>query len=75
LTWSEGKAMQPESVKTCLLYDRTNGRIIHTHQVVTLSGGKVVDDGEVESRAFAMAKKAGQDVSKAKALHISLKDY
>ncbi len=73
--FASGRAVEPESVKTCVLYHYSNGRIIHTHQVVTLPGGKIVEDSEVESRAFAMAKKAGHDVSKIKALHVSRKDY
>jgi hypothetical protein len=71
----KGKKREAESIKTCVLYDPSDGHIVHTHQVVILPGARNVGDSEVESRAFAIAKKVGRDVSKVRALHISSKDY
>lgn len=71
----KGKAVQPESVRMCLLYDPKDGRVVHTHQVVTLPGGRHVTDGEVEARAFSRAAQTGKDTSKLRALHVSPADH
>ncbi len=35
----------------CVLYAPDDGRIVHTHSVVTLTGGKTVTEAELERRA------------------------
>ena len=67
---SNAKAMVPEAVKTCVLYDPRDGRVVHTHRVVTYPGGKRVDDKRVESRAREIAASRGHDVSKLHSLHL-----
>ncbi len=66
----KGKNIEPESEKICVLYDPKDGRIAHTHEVITLPGGRKVDDEEVEARAFKRAAALGKDTSKFKALHV-----
>jgi hypothetical protein len=68
------KALKPEEVKICVLYDPKDGRIAHHHAVATFPGGQRVDAKEVERRTLARAASFGTDTSKLKALHVSEKD-
>lgn len=68
------KALKPEEVKICVLYDPKDGRIAHHHMVGTFPGGKKVDEKEVERRTLARAASFGTDTSNLKALHVSEKD-
>ncbi len=68
------KAMIPEEVRICVLYDPRDGRIAHHHQVVTFAGAPRVDEKEVERRALARAASFETDTSALKALHLSEKD-
>lgn len=70
----ERKALKPEDVKICVLFDPKDGRIAHHHKVATFPGGQRVDEKEVERRTFARAASFGTDTSKLKALHLSEKD-
>lgn len=49
-------------VKICVLYDPQDGRVVHTHQVVTLPGGRDCTDSELEAHAIECAKQAGHEV-------------
>jgi hypothetical protein len=68
------KALKPEDVKICVLYDPKDGRIAHHHMVSTFPGGQRVNEKEVERRTLALAASLGTDTSKLKALHVSEKD-
>ncbi len=59
----------PEHVSVCVLFDE-KGRMVHTHEVVTLPGGRRVPQHEVEARAFERAKRLGRKVSSLRALHV-----
>jgi hypothetical protein len=72
--FTTGKALKPEDVKICVLYDPKDGRIAHHHMVGTFPGGQRVDKKEVERRTLARAASFGTDTSKLKALHVSEKD-
>jgi hypothetical protein len=50
------------SNKVYLLYN-VRGDILHAHRVVSVAGGKVITDEDVEKRAKAQAKAAGHDVT------------
>jgi hypothetical protein len=39
-----------EERRLCLLYDPSDGAIVHAHMVTTLEGGRGVDDDEMERR-------------------------
>ncbi len=69
-----GKVLKPEAVRICVLYDPSDGRVAHTHEVVTLPGGRKVDEKEMERRTFQRAEGAGVDTSKLKPLHVQPKD-
>jgi hypothetical protein len=70
-----GKMIEPKTVKTCVLYDSSDGRIIHTHQAIILPGAAEIGDADMESTARTIAKSKGLNVSKAKTLHVSSKKY
>jgi hypothetical protein len=65
------RIVKPEEVKICVLYDPKDGHIVHTHEVVTFTGGRRVSDEEVKARAFKNATRRGKDTSNLKALHVS----
>jgi hypothetical protein len=56
-------ANQPVFNKVCVLYDPKDGRVVHTHRVLTMPGGEDVSDEELEARAKDMAHRAGHDVT------------
>jgi hypothetical protein len=68
------KALKPEDVKICVLYDPKDGRIAHHHAVATFPGSQRIDETEVERRTLARAASFGTDTSKLKALHVSEND-
>jgi hypothetical protein len=72
--FARGKALKPEDVKICVLYDPKDGRIAHHHMVSTFTGGQKIEEKEVERRTLARALSFGTDTSKLKALHVSPKD-
>jgi hypothetical protein len=69
------KTVTPESVSVCILFDRHDGRVVHTHRVVTLPGGKKLSTEQVEKRALELARKLHLDVSKLGVLHVPPEQY
>jgi hypothetical protein len=71
--------IQPEEEKLCVLYRTTDGKILHTHRVTTLPGGRRVDDAEVERRARELAARRHPDRHLAqrelKVLHINPAEF
>ena len=55
-------AKKPGPGKICVLYDPQDGRVIHTHRVITFPGGQEVTDSEAGARAKERATQAGHDV-------------
>jgi len=64
------KLRKPISDKFYLLYNE-RGDIVHTHRVVSLRGGKVIDDEDGEKRARDRAQKAGHDLTILRTLTVS----
>ena len=64
-----------EDQKLCVLYDPSNGAIVHTHWVTTLPGGRVVGQAEMEKRIRERAATRGRDVQKMKVLHLDPNEY
>lgn len=64
----------PVSNKVCVLYDPRDGRIVHTHRVITMPGGQDVTDEELETRAKERARQVGRDVSGLSALRVAPED-
>jgi len=75
MMFGKGERMKAEGSVVCVLYDPATGRILHMHQVTTFPGGRTLARSEIEARTFDLAKNAGVDVSKAKALHVRPEDY
>jgi len=71
----EGKEVEPELIKTCVLYDRDTGHIVHVHQVASLPSGRPPASDHVEKRAMELAARGGNDVSRLKALHVSATEW
>jgi hypothetical protein len=53
---------EPISDKVCVLYDPRDGRIVHTHRVLTMPGGQEVSDTELEARAKDRANHMKRDL-------------
>jgi hypothetical protein len=70
-----GDPVQPEDEKLCVLYDPATGRIIHTHRVTTLPGGRKFDDAEMERRIRERSVSSGREVSGLALLHVDPKTY
>jgi hypothetical protein len=47
-----GATVPVQSTKACVVYDSSNGRIYHEHQVLTLSGGREPSDSEIAADAL-----------------------
>ena len=59
-----------QSVRCCVLFDRSNGTIRHVHRVVTMEGAEETPQGEIERRALRFAKDLGVVVSRIAPLHV-----
>ncbi len=66
---------EPEDQKLCVLYDPSNGTILHTHWVTTLPGGHKVDKAELERRIRERATSRSRDVNGLKVLHVDPREY
>lgn len=70
----DNKLRKPISDKVYLLYNE-RGDIVHTHRVVSLRGGKVINDEDGEKRAKDRAKTAGHDLTILRTLIVSGEEY
>jgi hypothetical protein len=71
----EDRLVTVETQKICVLYDPMEGRVVHTHMVVSLPGGRAFSDDEVEARARERASDAGLDVDGLRALKVAADAY
>jgi hypothetical protein len=67
----------PETIsdKICILYDPSDGRIVHVHRSTILAGGKLKTDDEVEVRAKENAAAKGHHVGALNILHLPAEAY
>jgi hypothetical protein len=65
-----GVELKQRSMQTVVVYDRADGRIVHTHRVVVMEGGYEPPAQEVEQAALKMAENAGCDRSKVAILNL-----
>lgn len=63
------------SDKICVLYNPSNGRIVHVHRSTVLAGGKLETDEEVAVHAKENAAAAGHLVEALEILHLSPEAY
>jgi hypothetical protein len=62
--------MSPESVDICVLYDPSNGRVVHIHRVATFAGAKQSGKQEIEARCLTVARQLGHATAHLKTLHV-----
>ncbi len=58
------------SVRTCAVFDPSDGRILHLHSVVTLEGAEERSADEIERRALALAAERGIDAGSVGTVHL-----
>jgi hypothetical protein len=63
-----GSAPKISMVHLVAVYDPFDGRVVHTHRVVILEGGKSISLEQAEREAVEHASRRGRDVSKLKTL-------
>jgi len=66
----QGKLLNANRSRVCILFDPKDGRVLHTHCVTTLHTGNQLEVAEIESRARRHAKGFGKSVDNLKALHL-----
>jgi len=63
------------TVATCVIYDKKDGRIIHTHQIMTLPGASPPTEAELEAEARKLASRiAGKPMSAIAGLPVKTED-
>jgi hypothetical protein len=65
---------QPVSEKICVLYDPRQRRIVHTHQLLVLPGGRDLTEDQIEKLAREKAAQSGQNVEVLRTLHVDEMD-
>lgn len=65
-----GVKLKQRSIQTVVVYDPTDGRIVHTHHVIVLEGANMSPAKKVEQAALMLAEKAGNDRSKMAVLNL-----
>lgn len=66
----KGKPVGDEASKICVLFDPSDGRVVHVHGVTSLNGSPTVSDAELEQKAIENAERLGHSTSELKALHV-----
>jgi hypothetical protein len=66
----KGKALTPEVFEVCVVYDPSDGRIIHTHERVRFPGAVRKPEGDAGKDAMQIAAKLGHDTSKLQTLAV-----
>jgi hypothetical protein len=68
----KGTQLRDDASKVCVLYDPSDGRVVHVHGVTTIQGGKEPTQAELEQRATTHARALGRAVPGMKSLHVPL---
>lgn len=67
-----GATIPLQSVKLCVVYDPSDGRIYHHHRVLTLVGGREPTESEVKADALrAVGKRRRPPSGRLEVLHVS----
>jgi hypothetical protein len=61
------------STKSCVVFDKAKGTILHVHHVLTIEGGQETSDSEVEKKALELAISRGINASKVDVLSVDPK--
>ena len=62
--------LKPSRVRTCILYDLEDGKIVHTHKEITIASGLERADAEIEARVRKFATKPDRDPKKLRVIFI-----
>jgi len=65
-----GSVVVPESQHDCVVYRKSDGKIVHSHSVIVLPGAKEVTKDEVETRARRIANGKGHNNADLSVLHV-----
>lgn len=68
----QGRPVEKERSRVCLLFDPKDGRVVHGHGVTILQSEKQLEPAELEARARKHAGSLGKQVEGLKALHLPL---
>ncbi len=61
------------SAKSCVVYDKVKGRILHVHHVLTIEGAQEASDSDVEKKAVELATSRGIKPAKISVLSVDPK--
>ena len=61
---------QVRSVKCCVLFDPADGKIVHTHRVVTMEGAEETPARLLEERVRHLAKGFGLNLASLELMHV-----
>jgi hypothetical protein len=67
---SKGRAVPDDASRVCVLFDPSDGRIVHIHGVTSPGGARSVTDEELEQKAIENAQRLGHSTADLKALHV-----
>ena len=66
-----GSKLKVSATQAVAVYDPSNGRVVHWHEVVVFEGGKAVSREQAEQEATDAARRHGHDIGKLRTLHMS----
>jgi hypothetical protein len=70
--YSKGNPVADDASVVCVLFDPSDGRIVHIHGMTRLDGGPSATEAELEQRALENARHLGHSTAGIEALHVPL---
>jgi hypothetical protein len=75
-TSGTSKFGEPTSHRICIIYNPADGRVVHTHEVLTYPNGRQITESDVEKEALALlSRRTGINVSGFGILHVRPAHY
>ena len=65
---------QVRSIKCCVLFDPADGKIAHTHRIVTMDGAEETPAHLLEERVRHLAKGLGLNLASLELMHVDAND-
>lgn len=65
-----GEGPKVSATHIVALYDPTNGRVVHLHQVVVFEGGKSISQEDAQREIIDKARRRGHDVDRLEVLYV-----
>jgi hypothetical protein len=66
----KGEPVGDDASVVCVLFDPSDGRVVHVHGMTSLNGTRRLGEDELEQKAFENAKRLGHSTAGLKALHV-----